>query len=244
MESLNNQFQPAVRFVNANITHAEPASQEYRMDLAAAEIVRVAKEAYSYQYELELRKEQDEGDLNKELAALKETLSEIKADIARYQAQINTARDKEINRANAYARQLMIEAESEARANAALLEAQALDIRAISSAYYPEILEYRFQQDVLAKLESVAGKLPQVVNIGSGNNPIDFMVIARQMMGIDDAALFSDADIQIIRKRMKEILARIRERAAQIDKLVQGEGELSKEVALELAPAYIVEEVS
>lgn len=244
VESLNNQFQPAVRFVNANITHAEPASQEYRMDLAAAEIVRVAKEAYSYQYELELRKEQDEGDLNKELAALKETLSEIKADIARYQAQINTARDKEINRANAYARQLMIEAESEARANAALLEAQALDIRAISSAYYPEILEYRFQQDVLAKLESVAGKLPQVVNIGSGNNPIDFMVIARQMMGIDDAALFSDADIQIIRKRMKEILARIRERAAQIDKLVQGEGELSKEVALELAPAYIVEEVS
>ena len=34
--------------------------------------------------------------------------------IARFQAQIDTAREKEINRANAYARQLMIEAEAEA----------------------------------------------------------------------------------------------------------------------------------
>ncbi len=75
LESLNRQFLPAVRFVNANITHAEPSSQEYRMDLAAAEIIRVAKEAYTYQYELQLRKEQDEGDLNKELASLRQTLS-------------------------------------------------------------------------------------------------------------------------------------------------------------------------
>src|ERR687889_666838 len=46
----------------------------------------------------------------------------------------------------------MVEAESEANANAALLEAQALDIRAVSSAAAPEILEYRFQQDVLERL--------------------------------------------------------------------------------------------
>ena len=63
LESLNSQFLPAVRFVNANITHAEPASQEYRMDLAAAEVVKVAKEAYTYQYELDLKKKQDEGEL-------------------------------------------------------------------------------------------------------------------------------------------------------------------------------------
>jgi hypothetical protein len=39
----------------------------------------------------------------------------------------------------------MIEAGSTANANAALLEAQALDIRAVSSAAAPGILEYRFQ---------------------------------------------------------------------------------------------------
>ena len=47
-DSLNEQFLPAVRFTNANITHAEPSSQEYRMDLAAPERVRVAKGAYTY----------------------------------------------------------------------------------------------------------------------------------------------------------------------------------------------------
>lgn len=241
LQTLNNQFQPAVKFVNANITHAEPASQEYRMDLAAAEIVRVAKEAYNYQYELKLRKEQDDGDLNKELATLKETLSEIKADIARYQAQINIAREKEINRANAYARQLMIEAESEAKANAALLEAQALDIRAISSAYYPEILQYRYQQDVLGRLEAVAGNLPQVVNIGDGNSRIDYMAVAQQMMGIEDTTLFSEEDIRQIRDRMKAIMARIRERAEEIDAVVAAEaGASSKELALELAPDEVV----
>ncbi len=229
--------QPSVKFVNANITHAEPASQEYRMDLAAAEVVRVAKEAYSYQYELKLRKEQDEGELNKELAALKETLSEIKADIARYQAQITVAREKEINRANAYARQLMVEAESEARANAALLDAQALDIRAISSAYYPEILQYRYQQDVLAKLEAVAGNLPQMVNVGDGTSHIDYIAVAQQMMGIEDTTLFSDADIQAIRQRMKAIVKRIKERAVDIDKaLMSDDNHSAQDAALEVAP--------
>jgi regulator of protease activity HflC (stomatin/prohibitin superfamily) len=101
VDSLNDQFLPAVRFTNANITHAEPSSREYRMDLAAPEMVRVAKEAYTYEYELRLRKEQDEGDLNKEMASLRETLSAISAEIATYQAQIDTARERETNRANA-----------------------------------------------------------------------------------------------------------------------------------------------
>jgi hypothetical protein len=57
-----------VRFTNANITHAEPSSQEYRMDLAAPEMVRVAKGAYTYEYEL-----------RGELASLRETLSAISA---------------------------------------------------------------------------------------------------------------------------------------------------------------------
>jgi regulator of protease activity HflC (stomatin/prohibitin superfamily) len=224
LDTLNRQFSPAVRFVNANITHAEPSSQEYRMDLAAPEIVRVAKEAYTYEYELNLRKEQDEGELNKDLASLRETLSEIRAEIATYQAQIDTAKEKAINRANAYARQLLIEAESEAKANAALLEAQSLDIRALNSARYPEILEYRFLQESLNKIEAVADKLPQVINIGPADeNKVDFMAIARQMLGATGESLYTPEDLQMIQEKMSEIVERVNERSREIEGLVDEE---------------------
>jgi regulator of protease activity HflC (stomatin/prohibitin superfamily) len=232
VESLNRQFLPAVRFVNANITHAEPSSQEYRMDLAAAEIIRVAKEAYTYEYELQLRKEQDEGDLNKELAALRETLSRILAEVATYQAQIDTAKEKAVNRAEAYAQRLLVEAESEAKANAALLEAQALDIRALNSARYPEILEYRFKQEILKKLEGIADKLPQIINIGPAeDNEIDFMKIARQMLGVKDTALYSNEELQVIRTKLKDIEARIKARAEEIRTLTAAEAVVTVEGA-------------
>jgi regulator of protease activity HflC (stomatin/prohibitin superfamily) len=218
--TLNQQFLPAVRFVSANITHAEPSSQEYRMDLAAPEMVRVAKEAYTYQYELKLRKEQDEGELNKELASLRETLSAIRAEIATYQAQSDTAREKEIHRANAYSRQLLAEAESVAKANAALLEAQALDLRAVSGASFPEILQYRYQQNVLNRLESVAERLPQVVQVGSSaNEDIDFVAIARRMLGTSDEVIYSETDLQAIRQRLTQIRGRIQERSQQLKQL-------------------------
>ena len=228
--SLNQQFLPAVRFTNANITHAEPSSREYRMDLAAPEMVRVAKEAYTYEYELSLRKEQDEGELNKELASLRETLSAIQAEVASYQAQIDTARERETNRANARARQRMVEAESTANANAALLEAQALDIRAVSGAAAPEILEYRFQQNVLDKLESVAERLPQVVQLGeNGAQPIDFLAIARQMIGTGGELLFTSEDMQKIRERVEEIQERIRGREQEIEDVVSAEQGVTEE---------------
>jgi len=226
IDTLNQQFLPAVRFVNANITHAEPSSQEYRIDLAAPEMIRVAKEAYTYQYELQLRKEQDEGDLNRELAGLQEQLSAIRAEIATFQAQIDIAGEKERYRANAYASQLLSEAESAAKANAALLEAQALDIRAVSAASYPEILQYRYQQDVLDRLEAVADHLPQIIQTGgAAERQIDFLDTARRMIGIDDQPLYSDDDVRTIRTRMQEIQARIRDRAARLQQLVQAEGE-------------------
>ena len=224
LESLNKQFLPAVRFTNANITHAEPSSQEYRMDLASPEMVRVAKEAYTYQYELRLRKEQDEGELNKELASLRETLSAIQAEVASYQAQIDIARERETNRANARARQRMVEAESTANANAALLEAQALDIRAVSGAGAPEILEYRFQQDVLDRLESVAGRLPQVVQVGeNGGQSLNFLSIAREMIGTSGESIYTPEDMQAIRERMEEIQERIGERESEIEDLISVE---------------------
>jgi hypothetical protein len=221
LDTLNKQFLPAVRFVNANITHAEPSSQQYRMDLAAPEMVRVAKEAYTYQYQLKLRKEQDEGDLNKELAGLQEALSSIRAEIASYQAQMDTAREKEFNRASALASQRLIEVESEAKANAALLEAQSLDIRALSSAHYPEILEYRFQQEILGKMQGAADRLPQMVHIGAtADEGIDFLAVARHMLGVRDESLYTPEEMRKIRERTNEISRRIRERSEQISKIV------------------------
>ncbi|MFC3999152.1 SPFH domain-containing protein [Nocardiopsis sediminis] len=224
LEQLNQQFLPAVRLTNANITHAEPSSQEYRMDLAAPEMVRVAKEAYTYEYELQLRKEQNEGDLNKELASLNETLSAIQADIAQYQAQMDTALERETNRARALARQRFVEAESTANANAALLEAQALDIRAVSAAEAPEILNYRYQQDLLDKLEGVAESLPQVLHIGGADeSSVNFLRIAQGIIGETEAVLFSDDDMAAIRTRLQDIAARIAEREAEISDLLTEE---------------------
>jgi regulator of protease activity HflC (stomatin/prohibitin superfamily) len=220
LDQLNAQFAPAVVLTTANITHAEPASQEYRMDLAAPEMVRVAKEAYTYEYELNLKKEQNEGDLNKDLASLNETLSSIQADIARYQAQMDTALERETNRANAMARQRFVESESTARANAALLEAQALDIRALSAALAPEILDYTFQQDMLTKLESLSHSLPQVVRVGAGEDPVDFLKVAQELIGRQDAQLFSDEDMQAIRGRRDEIAARVDARRDDIERLL------------------------
>ncbi|RNL87402.1 SPFH domain-containing protein [Halostreptopolyspora alba] len=224
LEQLNQQFLPAVRLTNANITHAEPSGQEYRMDLAAPEMVRVAKEAYTYEYELQLRKEQNEGDLNKELASLNETLSAIQADIAQYQAQMDTALERETNRARAKARERFVEAESEANANASLLEAQALDIRAVSAAEAPEILNYRYHQALLDKLETVAGSLPQVLRIGDGDeSSVNFLRIAQGLIGEADETLFSDEDMAAIRDRLSEISTRISEREAEISELLEAE---------------------
>jgi regulator of protease activity HflC (stomatin/prohibitin superfamily) len=220
LENLNDQFLPAVRLTDVNITHAEPSSQEYRMDLAAPEMVRVAKEAYTYEYELQLRKEQNEGDLVKELAGLNETLSAIQAEIAGYQARMDTALERATHQAKAQAGQRLVEAESSANANSALLEAQALDIRALSAAEAPEILDYRFQQDLLAKLESVSASLPQVVQVGEQTD-IDFLAIAQQLVGGKAAALFSADDMAAIRGRLGEIGKRVEGREAEIALLLE-----------------------
>lgn len=220
LDNLNQQFLPAVRLTDVNITHAEPSSQEYRMDLAAPEMVRVAKEAYTYEYELQLRKEQNEGDLIKELAGLQETLSAIQAEIAGYQARMDTALERASHQAKAQARQRLVEAESSANANSALLEAQALDIRALSAAEAPEILDYRFQQDLLDKLESVATRLPQVVQVGE-HSDIDFLALAQQLVGGKGAALFSAEDMAAIRGRLGEIGKRVEGREAEITALLR-----------------------
>ncbi|QBF47941.1 SPFH domain-containing protein [Janibacter limosus] len=230
LDQLNAQFAPAVELTTANITHAEPSAQEYRMDLAAPEMIRVAKEAYTYDYELGLKKEQNEGDLNKDLASLNENLSGIQADIARYQAQMDTALERETNRAEAVARQRFVESESDANANAALLEAQALDIRALSAALAPEILDYRYQQDMLDKMQGVSGSLPQIVRIGEESEGVDYLQIARQLVGGQDAKLFTAEDMEAIRSRQGDIAERISAREADIVDLLQAPEETDVEI--------------
>lgn len=226
LDLLNQQFRPAVELTNANITHAEPSDQRYRMDLAAPEMVRVAKEAYTHEYALQLRKEQDEGDLTRELASSHETLSAIQADIAQYQAQMDTAVERETNRAEALARQRYVQAESEAKANAALLEAQALDIRAVTAAEAPEILEYRYQQQVLDTLEQVADHLPRLVRIGGSTDGvagIDFLELARELVGERGTELFTDEDMAAVRGRLAEVSERIAARETEIGALLAAE---------------------
>lgn len=242
LDTLNEQFLPAVRLTNANITHAEPSSQDYRMDLASPEMVRLAKEAYTYEYELDLKKQQTEGELNKELATLQESLSSIQADIATYQAQMDTALERETNRAHAIARQRMVEAETTANANAAVLEAQALDIRAVASAGSPEILEYRFEQELLDRLAAMASQLPQVVRLAEGDDPgIDFLVLARQLVGRGEGGLFSPDELDAIRDQLPEIEARIDRRRAEVDELLEAQADVSGE-ALEPDPPGTVPE--
>src|SRR4028118_1037468 len=103
-------------------------------------------------------------------------------------------------------------------------------MRAVSGVAAPEILEYRFQQDVLDKLESVAERLPQVVQLGeNGAQPIDFLAIARQMIGTGGEPLFTSGDMQKIRERVEEIQERIRVREQEIEDVVSAEQGVTEE---------------
>ncbi|MEZ4836418.1 MAG: hypothetical protein R2873_31240 [Caldilineaceae bacterium] len=101
-------------------------------------------------------------------------------------------------------------------------------MRAASSAFYPEILEYRYQEQILERLEGVMSKLPQVVSIGANDqHNIDFVAIARQMLGIYSEALYTSEDMQAIRERVEIIVERIRQRQQEIGNLEGAEQELA-----------------
>jgi hypothetical protein len=59
-----------------------------------------------------------------------------------------------------------------------------------------------------------------VVQVGDGRDEVDFFEIARGMIGTGSEPLFTPEDMRAIRERMVEIQARIRERGAEIDRLV------------------------
>lgn len=224
LERLNTQFLPAVRFVEANITHAEPASQEYRINLAKPEMLRVAQEAYSHRRAFLLQKERDEGELAGELAVKTEQLSVIRAESATFQAQIDTALERETHRANAVAQQLLRETESAARARAALAEAQSIDIRAASAAASPEALRYRYRREVLRRLEQIAERLPQMVIVGDdADTQINILATARRMLGVAEERVFDEAALTAMRSKRAALAARIQERNKKLRALGQEE---------------------
>jgi hypothetical protein len=139
----------------------------------------------------------------------------------------------------------LIEAESEAKANAAMLEAQALDIKMLNSARYPEILEYRFRQETLNKLEAIAENLPQIINVGPpDDNKVNFMAVAQQMMGVQEMPLYSQEDIEAIRRKMDLIQGRIRERSRQIKQIsIEAEAETPKTLQAAVADIGADEDV-
>jgi hypothetical protein len=69
-----------------------------------------------------------------------------------------------------------------------------------------------------------------VVQLGeNGGQTIDFLSIARQMIGTGGEPLFTPEDMQKIRERMEEIQERIREREQEIEDVVSAEQSVTDE---------------
>jgi methyl coenzyme M reductase beta subunit len=84
-------------------------------------------------------------------------------------------------------------------------------------------LQYRYQQDILDRLEAVADHLPQIVQVsGSDDTVIDYLALAQRMLGITDTQLYSPEDVTAIRSRMQEIRQRILARTEQIKQVIVG----------------------
>jgi hypothetical protein len=121
-----------------------------------------------------------------------------------------------------------------------LLEAQALDFKAINSASYPEILEYRYRMEALDRIEAIADKLPQVINIGPAEgHTVDFMALARQMLGVTDAPLYSNDELDMIRKQMSTIARRLKERSEKIDKVTKDSDQKVEKMIVDVEAAEL-----
>src|SRR5699024_799640 len=87
------------------------------------------------------------------------------------------------------------------------------------------ILEYRYEQDILNKLESIAEHLPLLVSFGDRSDgqqqEIDYLATARQLLGAPDGGSgISEAELAAISERADEIQQRIEEREDEIAELL------------------------
>jgi hypothetical protein len=92
---------------------------------------------------------------------------------------------------------------------------------------------------VLDRLESVADRLPQVVQLGNqdGDGDVDFLQIARRMIGTDGDPLYSEDDMEALRGRLGEIQSRIDERQGEIEALSTARTGSGEDESTDTAPA-------
>jgi hypothetical protein len=75
------------------------------------------------------------------------------------------------------------------------------------------------------------------VNLGEASeNKIDFMTVAREMLGVEDKPLYTTEDIQTIRQRADQIMKRIKDRTIQLNELIAADEELMN--VNEIAPVF------
>ena len=67
----------------------------------------------------------------------------------------------------------------------------------------------------------MADHLPQMVQIGDDGHKLDYSQIARELLGIDDQPLYTEADLQTIRSQLDDIRRRIDERGAQLRPMLE-----------------------
>ena len=113
---------------------------------------------------------------------------------------------------------------------AGLQAVQQADVILYDDLVAPEILDYRYQQDMLDKMEGVSGSLPQIVRVGGESEGVDYLQIARQLVGGQSSQLFSADDMEAIRARQADIAERVAERESEIAELLQAPEETEVEI--------------
>src|SRR5690606_5946850 len=78
--------------------------------------------------------------------------------------------------------------------------------------------------------ESLSESLPQIVRVGGDGDGVDYLAIARDLVGGSEAQLFSTEDMQAITSRRDEIADRVASREDRIEGLLKPPEETQVEI--------------
>ncbi|MEU8661246.1 SPFH domain-containing protein [Actinoplanes philippinensis] len=165
LDQLNQQFRPAVELPNANITHAEPSDRKYRVDLAAPEMVRVAKESAAYEQEWGLTRKRRIDQLQMDIERAKKVRD---ARIVEVKASLNKAREQVaqlLEEQETNAQRVRFEIETRGRSGLIAAENEAKAQQRLAQAYRDNraVLQYELALRRLEVGAELAGKAPQPV---------------------------------------------------------------------------------
>ena len=79
-------------------------------------------------------------------------------------------------------------------------------------------------------MEAVSDSLPQIVRVGEESEGVDYLQIARQLVGGQDQQLFTSEDMAAIRSRQSDIAERVSSRESEIEDLLQAPEETDVEI--------------